>query len=82
MYYTTNDTTRSIGQAIATVIADSEYNSNRITTLELTYPRYIHSELLTHRCLSRSASSSRATPISVLVSEARVPVFFDVIFLN
>ena len=82
MYYTTNDTTCSIGQAIATVIADSECNGNRITTLELTYPRYIHSELLTHRCLSRSASSSRATPISVLVAEARDPVFFDEIYIN
>ena len=29
-------------------------------TFELTYPRYIHSEFMTHRVFSRNASSSRA----------------------
>lgn len=84
MYSTINDTTTKVGQAQATIIADSisPIDGTRITTLELVYPRYIHSELLTHRVLSRSASSSRATPISVLVSEARDPVFFDEIYLN
>lgn len=82
MYFTKNNTTTEVGQAVATVIADSEHNGNRITTLELVYPRYIHSELLTHRSFSRSASSSRATPVKVLVQEARNPVFFDSIGLN
>ncbi len=36
----------------------------RITTMQATYPRLIHSELLTHRVLSRNTpSSSRAIPI-------------------
>lgn len=32
-------------------------------TLALTYPRFIHAELMTHRVFSRNASSSRAIPI-------------------
>lgn len=32
-------------------------------TFELEYPRFIHSEFMTHRMLSRSASSSRAVPV-------------------
>lgn len=82
MYFTKNDTTQHCGQAYATVIADSIYNGSRITTLELLYPRYIHSELMTHRAFSRNASSSRATPISVLISDARNPVFFDEVGIN
>ena len=36
----------------------------RLTTWELTYPRFIHSELMTHRVFSRNAASSRAIPVS------------------
>lgn len=36
----------------------------RITSLELRYPRFIHSEFMTHRQFSRNASSSRAIPIA------------------
>ena len=32
--------------------ADSTSGFNRITTFELEYPRFIHSEIMTHRCLS------------------------------
>lgn len=42
-------------------------NDNRLTTFELTYPRFIHSELLTHRVFSRNAASSRAIPIQKVV---------------
>lgn len=34
----------------------------RLTTFALTYPRFVHSELLTHRALSRNSASSRAIP--------------------
>lgn len=34
----------------------------RITTMELTYPRFIHSEVLTHRDRARNSASSRAIP--------------------
>lgn len=49
----------------AEIIRDSVAPSgSRITTFVLTYPRFIHSEFMTHRVLSRNASSSRAIPTS------------------
>lgn len=50
----------------AKVIADSSSGSARITTFELEYPRFIHSELMTHRVFSRNAASSRAIPIKTM----------------
>ncbi len=35
-----------------------------LVTFELEYPRYIHSELMTHRVFSRNAQSSRAIPVN------------------
>lgn len=35
-----------------------------LITFEATYPRFIHSEVMTHRVFSRNASSSRAVPVS------------------
>jgi len=47
----------------ATLICDSINKQGiRITTMELEYPRFIHSEFMTHRMFSRNASSSRAVP--------------------
>lgn len=40
----------------------------RITTMLLTYPRFIHAEVMTHRVFSRNASSSRAIPVQKLLS--------------
>ena len=82
MFATINDTTVVKGQSQATIIKDSTHDGHRITTVELLYPRYIHSELLTHRVFSRNSSSSRATPIDVLVASARDPVFFDEVLMN
>ena len=50
----------------AKVICDSicKHSKIRITTLELEYPRFIHSEFMTHRMFSRNASSSRAIPVA------------------
>jgi len=46
------------------IIADSiNAKGTRLTTFELRYQRFIHSELMTHRVFSRSAASSRAIPI-------------------
>jgi hypothetical protein len=39
----------------------------RLTTFELTYPRFIHSELMTHRMLSKNSASSRAIPIKKMI---------------
>ena len=84
IHYSTNNTTVQIGQAIATVIADTiSSDGKRLVTFELVYPRYIHSEVMTHRVFSRNASSSRATPLSVTLDEVRNdPVFFDYVGKN
>lgn len=41
----------------------------RLTTLELEYPRFIHSEFMTHRMFSRNASSSRAIPVAKVIKQ-------------
>lgn len=47
----------------AEVICDSLAPCDkRLTTVVATYPRFVHSELLTHRMLSRNSASSRAIP--------------------
>ena len=52
----------------AKVICDSQPKiGTRITTLELEYPRFIHSEFMTHRMFSRNASSSRAIPVAKMI---------------
>lgn len=52
----------------AKVIKDSVSPEGiRITTLELEYPRIIHSELMTHRVFSRNSASSRAIPVSKVI---------------
>jgi len=52
----------------AKIIADSvSPDGVRITTYELEYPRFIHSELMTHRAFSRNAASSRAIPIKRMI---------------
>lgn len=58
----------SQGNIEVQIIADSVgQRSGRITTFELTYPRIIHSEFMTHRVFSRNAMSSRAVPIKKMV---------------
>jgi thymidylate synthase ThyX len=44
----------------------------RLTTMEVRYPRFIHSEVLTHRVMSRNSSSSRAIPIRKMIDAVRV----------
>lgn len=58
-------------QISAKIIADnySAINGKRITTFELVYPRFIHSELMTHRLFSRNAMSSRAVPIQKMIDQ-------------
>ena len=54
------------------ILADSvNPNGNRVTTFLLTYPRFIHSELMTHRAFSRNAASSRAIPIEKVIEQVR-----------
>lgn len=52
------------------IIADSVSPAGkRLTTFEVTYPRFVHAELLTHRMLSRNSSSSRAIPVKKLMDQ-------------
>lgn len=53
----------------AKIIADSLYKGKRVTTFLLSYPRFIHSELMTHRVFSRNASSSRAVPVKKVLAK-------------
>ena len=43
----------------------------RLTTMEVRYPRFIHSEMMTHRVFSRNAASSRAIPIKRMIAAVR-----------
>lgn len=59
-------------QIKATVIADSINPKRvRITTMELEYPRLIHSEFMTHRVFSRNSASSRAIPVAKIIEQVR-----------
>lgn len=60
----------------AKIIADSiDQRGNRLTTFKLTYPRIIHSELMTHRVFSRNAASSRAVPVKKMIEFVRNNMF-------
>lgn len=65
----------------AKIILDSVGpTGKRLTTIECRYPRFIHSEVMTHRDRARNAASSRAIPvhrmISAVESDPVVPVLF------
>lgn len=65
----------------AKIICDSmSPNGVRLTTFVLKYPRFIHSEFMTHRMFSRNASSSRAIPIEkqmkMIEDEPAMPLEF------
>lgn len=52
----------------AKILLDSvNSNGNRLITWVLTYPRFIHSEFMTHRVFSRNAASSRAIPVDKVI---------------
>lgn len=65
----------------AKIICDSIGPNNvRLTTFVLRYPRFIHSEFLTHRMFSRNASSSRAIPfekqVDMILADPAMPLEF------
>ena len=52
------------------IVADSiNPVGNRLTSFILEYPRYIHSEVLTHRFFSKNSASSRAIPIEKMIQQ-------------
>ena len=63
------------------IILDSiSYAGARLTTMELTYPRFIHAEFMTHRMFSRNAASSRAIPtrkmIQMVLDNPAIPIYW------
>jgi thymidylate synthase ThyX len=65
----------------AKILADSIAPSGkRLTTFEASYPRCIHSEIMTHRLLSKNAASSRAIPseklIQRVIDDPFVPIYW------
>lgn len=60
-------------QISAKIIAHSRApDGKEIVTFELEYPRFIHSELMTHRLFSRNAASSRAIPVNKMIEAVRL----------
>ena len=65
----------------AKIILDSVSKAGkRLTTFELTYPRFIHSQVLTHRLFSRNSASSRAIPtkkmLEMVDSDPAMPIYW------
>lgn len=63
------------------IIADSLAPcGKRLTTVTMKYPRFIHSEIMTHRDRARNAASSRAIPwpkmMEAIANEPVVPLVF------
>lgn len=59
----------------ATVIADSITRGVRLTTMEVTFPRFILAEFNTHRVFSRNSASSRAIPVGRRIEQVRTDPF-------
>lgn len=55
----------------AKIITHSIANNIPLITAEWCYPRFIHSEVMTHRMFSRNASSSRAIPVEKVIEQVR-----------
>ena len=65
----------------AKIIADSiSHAGKRITTMVIKYPRFIHSEFMTHRVFSRNASSSRAIPVDRMIEDIKQEIAKPVIW--
>lgn len=65
----------------AKVIADSKNEfDNRITTMVVTFPRFILAELNTHRMMSRNSASSRAIPFEKMLQSVSNNPFVPIAF--
>ena len=68
-----------MGQITAEIVADSlSPQGDRLTSLLITFPRIILSELLTHRMLSKNTSSSRAIPFNKMVEAVQNNPFIPI----
>lgn len=67
----------------AKVIADSKNDfGTRITTMVVTFPRYILAELNTHRVLSKNSASSRAIPFENLLKSVEENPFIPIAWMK
>jgi len=62
------------------VLSSRNSAGKELNTYSVLYPRFIHSELMTHRVFSRNASSSRAIPVArqikMVVDDPAIPIHF------
>ncbi len=65
---------------VRVILASISTRGDKIATIVARYPRFIHSELMTHKDLSRNASSSRAIPFRKMLNLTRksmaAPIFW------
>jgi len=65
----------------ARMVLDSiGHHGIRLSTMELTYPRIVHSEMLTHRDRARNSASSRAIPFSKMLTAVMEDPFVPLAF--
>lgn len=62
------------------IIKDSISRGHRLTTLQVTAPRFILAEINTHRQFSRNSASSRAIPVSRRIEQIEADPFVPVAF--
>lgn len=63
----------------ARIVADSVNDfGNRLTTMVVTFPRFILAELNTHRLFSRNSASSRAIPFKKMVESVKTNPFVPI----
>jgi hypothetical protein len=63
----------------AKIVADSiDPRGNRITSMLITFPRFILAELNTHRMLSKNSASSRAIPFNKMVESVQNNPFIPI----
>lgn len=65
----------------AEIITDSvNPDGDRLTTMRVRYPRFIHAEMMAHRAFSRNTVSSRAVPVKKFLEQVRndpaLPIFW------
>lgn len=67
----------------STVVADSiNRKGNRVTTIDLTFPRFILAELATHRVFSMNSASSRAIPLKKMIASAWNDPFIPILWMK
>lgn len=68
-------------QINAIVVADSQnIQGDRITTMLVTFPRFILAELNTHRMFSKNSASSRAIPFKTMLENVQNNPFVPIAF--